>query len=214
MTDGTPYESHDSAQGASPPDALMDDILKLIDARIANQDGPSRTGRIHVTNQGQISDMVLPKGWKVGVQSQNVQGNSDYRDFRPEGDSDSNARLCFFYRGRVTSRASGERFHTLLKAPDHVLSGKELESLKEVLRDKVTPGFSLLSARTEELNGKRVLMIEGRFVEIQQDVRAILVDANGTTGRVVQEIYYQAPKDSYLRYLKHAKESMNSIEWK
>ncbi len=216
MTDGTPFEIQDdsaiSSQGIDGAEVLFEDILKLIEKRATDQYGPGRTGRVHFTNQGQISDIVLPEGWKAVAQADNVQGNSVYNDYRPT--SDSSVRISFFYRGRVTSRTAGARFHALLQEPNHILSSKEIESLKETLRDKGNNGFSVLSARTDDLNGKRVLIVEGRYDEIQQDNRSIYIDADGTTGRVVQEIYYQAPRDSYLRYLKQAKESMNSIRWR
>ncbi len=163
------------------------------------------------SNYGQISNMAMPAGWVPGEQLNNVVGNSSFRQFHPSDNPD--VRLSFYYRGRRTSEAAGEKFRRLLEERLHLLSRKELEAIAETVRDKAgTSGFKLFRARTEDINGKHVLIVEGRFVEIQQDTRCMLVDADGT-GTVVQEIAYQAPLSKYLRYLGQAKAAMDSIHW-
>jgi hypothetical protein len=83
-----------------------------------------------------------------------------------------------------------------------------------MLRERANPEvFHILSARTQDLNGKRVLLLEGRYTEIQKDLYEVFIDADGT-GRVVQEVYFLAPKIEYLHYLKAVKIAFSSIEWK
>ncbi|HEY9868983.1 MAG TPA: hypothetical protein V6D08_07440 [Candidatus Obscuribacterales bacterium] len=163
-------------------------------------------------DHGQIQRMSIPAGWQEGPSSINGAGTSHFREFHPR--EDPQVKLCFYYRGLRTSREAAKNFRDVLDKPPHVLSSAELASLKETLRDRGNPrDFKVLTAQTEDINGKRVLVVEGTYTGIQQDARAILVDSDGT-GSAVQEIYFQAPKGDYLRYLKTAKDSMKSIRWK
>lgn len=167
-----------------------------------------------VRNHGQIAEMTLPKGWEEGPPYR-FAGGIGTRSFReihpPEAPK---AMLCFYYRGLPINPEAGKNFHDILAKPGHVLTQDELNSLGEVLRDKAkAEDFTPFLARTEDWNGKRVLVVEGRYPGIQEDTFEIFVDASGD-GRAVQEIYYQAPKDIYIKYAKAAKDSMKSIQWK
>lgn len=105
-------------------------------------------------------------------------------------------------------------FHDILSATPHQLGASEFKSIPEVLQDKANPAdFGILSARTQNLSGKNVLIVEGRYKALQQDAYHIYVDSDGT-GSNVQEVFYQAPKDKYPAHLKEAKDSFNSIQWK
>jgi hypothetical protein len=165
-----------------------------------------------ITDRGQIKSMTLPSGWEEGPSTSGGIGSRSFREVHPAEFPD--AKLCFYYRGLPTSEKSGDAFKAILDKPPHILSGAEISSLDEVLRGKDDKTvFSPLMIKTEDMNGKRVLTVNGRLNERQDDLKEILVDAEGT-GRVVQEIYFQAPKELYTRYMKNAQQSMNSIEWK
>jgi len=172
------------------------------------------TANPEMKNHGQISEMSLPGAW-VETGPYSFAGGIGTRSFRgihpPEHPK---AILGFYYRGLPVSEEAGDHFHTILAEPPHVLGAAELESLSEVLRDKAwIVDFAKSSARTENINGKQILVVEGRYLGIQEDSCHFFVDALGD-GRVVQEIYYQAPKDIYARYLKEAQDSLKSIKWK
>lgn len=112
------------------------------------------------------------------------------------------------------SAPSAEAFHDVLAKPAHVLSSPELKSIAEVLDAKSDASvFNTLSARTESLNGKSVLIVEGRYKEKQVDTYALFLDSDGTGG-AVQEVYYQAPKADFMSKLKAAKEALKTVEWK
>lgn len=175
-----------------------------------NTDETSKNGE--VTDRGQISRMRLPQGWLPNQKQEGVVGNSSYIDYCSPASKE--IKLSFFYRGRPVSAASAETFHELLNKPAHTLTPAEIKSIGEIMRDRKNPAdFQMLSARTEVLNGKKVLVVEGRYNEIQQDTYAVFVDADGK-GKAVQEIYFQAPKADYMKHSKEAKDSIKTIEWK
>jgi hypothetical protein len=165
-----------------------------------------------ITNHGQIAKMTLPAGWEEGPSTSGGIGTRSFREVHPIADPD--AKLCFYYRGLPTSAEAGKSFRTVLDKPPHILTRAEIGSLNEVLRGKNDPTvFSPVMIKTEDINGKRVLTVNGRLNEKQADVKSILIDADGS-GTVVQEVYFQAPKELYLRYMKAARDAMESIEWK
>lgn len=165
-------------------------------------------------NHGQIAEMTLPTGWEEAPPYR-FTGGIGTRSFRnihpPEA---PNAILGFYYRGLPINEEAGKSFHDILQRPPHVLTQEEFKSLSEVLRDKAqAEDFISYVARTEDWNGKRVLVVEGRYAEIQEDTIELFVDAR-RDGRVIQEIYFQAPKDVYLKYAKAARGAMKSIQWR
>src|SRR5262249_29954654 len=94
------------------------------------------------------------------------------------------------------------------------LGPDEIKDVAQVIRDKSNQDdFELFSPRTESLNGKMVLVIEGRYVEAQEDAYSIYVDADGS-GRLIRELHYRAPKYQFLRYLTSARKTFRSIVWK
>lgn len=166
-----------------------------------------------VRNRGQIAEMTLPEGWVEAppVVFSGGQGMKSRRVIHPP---DLPAvRLTFFYRGLPMNRRAGQAFLKVLQQPPHDISDEEWNSLTVLLRDRDPEEFTRFTARTEDWNGRRVLVVEGRYLELQEDNLEIFVDAVGD-GRTVQEILYQAPKDLYNRYLRGAETALKSIKWK
>ena len=165
-----------------------------------------------VANHGQIRSMTLPPNWVEGQSTSGGIGSRLFREVHPVDAPD--AKLCFYYRGLPTREEVGNTFSAILAKPAHILSKGEINSISEILRGKDNPKtFSAQMIKTEDINGKRVLTLNGRLIQKQEDVKAILIDADGT-GTVIQEIYFQAPKELYLRFMKGARDAMNSIVWK
>lgn len=175
-----------------------------------NENDTTKTQEL--VDHGQIDRMTLPHGWEASRSQDGVVGSSTYKDFCPPDNKE--VKMAFFFRGRPVSEYAATTFHTLLAKAPHILTPSEIKSVGEILRDRQDPAdFSMLSAHTESLNGKMALVVEGRYKQIQQDTYAVMIDADGT-GKFVQEIYFQAPKDEYARRLKDARQSIKSIHWK
>lgn len=172
----------------------------------------SETESEKVIGKGQIASMSLPRGWVEGKTVSGGVGTRSWQEFHPPASPDAN--LCFYFRGLPASQEGGAAFRAVLDKPAHVLSQSEINSLGEVLRGKNDPtDFTAVMIRTEDLNGKKVLMVSGRLNRTQEDLHEILLDTRGD-GKTVQEIYFQAPKDLYMKYIKDVKDSFKSIEWK
>ncbi len=185
---------------------LMNDVMNALMMNATKEAGNE------INNLGQIDKMEMPGGWQAGPDYNSAQHAATYQEYHPNGAPD--CQIGFYYRGKRTSDFGGKNFHELLDKAPHELSPEELRSVKETLRDKADPNdFTLSSARTEDLNGKRVLIVEGRYNAIQQDSKHIFVDSDGS-GTAVQELFFQAPKEKFPQYKKAADEAIKSIRWK
>lgn len=165
-------------------------------------------------NHGQIETIALPDGWLEKPQEYDYRGigTRSLREFYPP--EEPLARLTFFYRGLPVRKETANAFKSILSRDSHPLSRTELSTLEEILRERLEPTvFNLISARTDNVSGRRVIMIEGRYRETECDLYEVIVDTEGD-GTVVQEIYYQAPKDSFFKYLRPAQKAIKSIVWK
>lgn len=169
--------------------------------------------QVLIENHGQIRVMSFPNGWAKNEPSsfESIPTKSWVEVY---AQADQRASICFYYRGAPESAAVGLAFRAILDQAPHTLLPKELRALSTVLRGKDDPAsFSIITARTADYNERRVLIIEGRAIKTQEDIYALIVDAEGN-GRVIQEIYYQAPKDIYLKFLREARTAFKSIRWK
>lgn len=168
--------------------------------------------RLEVANFGVVSSFTLPANW---VESNFGQGEPQQGRSRIFNQSDTpSAQLCFFFRGHRVSEQAAANFLTLLSSPDHFLKSSEFKSVAEIVRDLGnTATFKLLQAATRQVNNKRVLTVEGRFVQSGQDTYSIFADVDGS-GTIVQEIHYQAPKLEFTRYLAEVRAAITSLQWR
>ena len=195
--------------GSTEPGADNDWFEELGDARWQGAGNSNLLSDI-----GQIQQINLPASWTERLQEGKPAGNVLFREFGPAAQSD--VEFSFYYRGLRTGQRSGQSFCEILQRPPHQVSSEELEDLSQTLRNKYQDYFFLISAHTEYLAGKTVLIVEGSYHSgnpDQIDTYACYLDSDGT-GTAVQEIYYQASKNNYQRYLQDARDSLKSILWK
>lgn len=165
-----------------------------------------------VVSEGQVARMSLPSSWQNGRELHNVRGNSSYHELNPAGDKET--KLYLFDRGFPMTDGAAKAFHDVMSKPPHDLNASEVASLRELLRGKGdSTVFQFNQAKTENLNGRRILCIEGLYKEDQIGMRAIFIPANDS-GSMVQEIEYQAPKAKYNSHLNDANQAFKSIIWK
>lgn len=195
-------ENPDSVSTQRLMDAVMTSIMKT----------GTLPDRPEMTNLGQIQKMQMPAGWEAGPDYSHRDHSYTYHEFHPQGQKD--CQLGFYYRGRRTSEVAGRNFNQILDAPAHELTPAEYSSLGEVLRDKAkAEDFTVKSARTEDINGKRVLVVEGRYNVNQNDSFHVFVDSDNS-GTAVQEVFFQAPKDKFAKYGADAEQSIRKVRWR
>lgn len=161
---------------------------------------------------GPIGHIRLPGSWFKGEEKKHVVGRSDFVSYWNSNNHE--VKFCFFFRGSLTSNTAAQDFKAALSLEPHKLSAKEIESLAEILWDKANSNkFSLLLAKTEDLNDRRVLMVEGSFKDWGLFTRSYFIDCD-KSGSIVQEVFFIAPKGDYQKYYIQADKAFNSIFWR
>lgn len=184
-----------------------------VSERVESTDPLDFESAVEILSRGAIREMRLPSGWVRGERKEREEERMySYESFHPRGRPD--VMLWFYYRGHRVSDAAAAAFRQMLTGPAQVLSPDEIRSVAEVIRDKSDPDdFRIVMAKTEEIGGRRILSLEGRYVDAQEDAYTLYADSGGS-GEVVQEIHYRAPKADYLGHLVEAKAAFRSIVWK
>jgi hypothetical protein len=133
------------------------------------------------------------------------------REFKPANTED--VRLCLYYRGQPISDSAGQTIQAVLGEKPHSLTTREIADLNEVLDDIAYPElFSILSIRTDDLNGKRILLVEGRWLKEQWDTYSLFISCN-ESGTIIQQVYFLAPVRQYANFIAMVKRCLGAIEW-
>ncbi|MBX9568011.1 MAG: hypothetical protein K2X77_03910 [Candidatus Obscuribacterales bacterium] len=164
-----------------------------------------------ILNIGAIDEMKLPTGWTKGAEKQNIAGQGTSKQFLAPGKND--VEITVFDRGRRYS-ANANAFKSVLDKAPHVISPFELQSISTVLGNyNDARAFEMSSCKTENINGKNVLVIEGTWKANGHKSYSVIANPDGK-GETVQEIYFKAPEPEYKAQANSAIQSIKSIRWK
>jgi hypothetical protein len=165
-----------------------------------------------VTDIGRVDSMTMPDHFEVGKKVSGTYANNSFQEYHLKNNND--VKIYFEYRGRPMSEGPSRNFRELLDKPPHILDSAEQAKVRDVFGAKSNPDdFKILLAKTEDLNGKRVLILEGRNPHRNTSSRTTYIDTDGS-GSAVQEITYQAPTRDYMRNLTPALNALKTIKWK
>jgi hypothetical protein len=193
--------------------AQADVNAKLVEYRLGSPLMASSASLPEAKDIGQVADMKLPAGFVPGKQSGGNGGSvSSFQEFHSGSNPDM--KVYFEYRGHRMSPGASADFHSVLAEPAHNLPQPELDKLHEVLQAKGGPSdFQISTAKTQDVNGKRVLVVEGDYLKFGLRARTMYVDSDGTGG-AVQEITFQAPTNVFKQNIIQGTKSLESVTWK
>ncbi len=164
-----------------------------------------------IQNQGQIKSMELPASWQLLDDYDPHAAQPSYLRYGPG--NLANVELYLYFPGRALPGAVQQSIKNILGGPERQLSATEIDSISILLRDASLPGaFSFLNVRSQNWKGKKVLLVEGRWNEIQQDRFWLIVPSNSEC-ETHQEIWFQAPSDVYPAQLRNARQALETICW-
>jgi len=167
---------------------------------------------LSLLSRGPVAQMHLPPGWIFGEKQDSGARRYSFQNLHPAGNE--SAMVSFFYRGFQIDEQSAVSFKRILAEEVHDLTFAELESIREVIQDRADPQFfDLKLVRTKTLNNKRILVIEGFYKHCPEGRLELFVPAD-SEGRIIQEIFYQAPIVSYPQFRPAACKAFDSIVWK
>jgi hypothetical protein len=168
--------------------------------------------QIVVTNRGQVKRFDVPEGWSETTPSRGV-GDVDYLQEFTSAENEA-VKLSFYYRGTRINKVTATEFLHIQATEPHELLPAERERIGIVIRDAAeTKWFDLQSIRTDVINKKKVLVVEGTWRKNRLSNLGLFLDTDGS-GSAIQEIHYLAPEEDYQQFLPVAIKAIKSIEWK
>lgn len=156
-----------------------------------------------------IKGLETPDGWEREITECGLDRTACSVNFRPTDGSDTT--LSFYDRGYPVVGSGAELFQQLIEKPSHVLNEDEIKQLTEqvigVLADK--SAFKITRAQTEDLNGKRVLTIDGDWSNGKK-FHGYFIPA---PDHRIREMYFEGDKQAFDTNFRSALDSINSIQW-
>lgn len=169
-----------------------------------------KSGAVEILNQGRISRIHLPEGWSPMAATEDTGAAYVQKWQRAEAPE---AMLSFFYRGHPVTDLAATCFVGVLASDPHELSQTEFEDLGDATGNcAYKNAFELRRAHTALLNERMVLCIEGFWLNSSICSHQIFIDASGD-GRIIQEIHFVAPPESYAKYLPEIRQALDTIVW-
>jgi hypothetical protein len=164
-----------------------------------------------LSNFGAVSLMHMPDRWQEEDQGPVLFGQAASRVFRPPQTNVGGLFLRLL--PMALNGPTQKSWLFALSGRPRKLAGQQLAELEDVLRWMLDPAvFAIESAKTADLNGKRVLAIRGVWLEHDFQVLSFFLDTTGK-GDFVQEIYYGAPTAQYEEWLPAARAAFATIIW-
>lgn len=150
-----------------------------------------------------------PDGWDREIKECGFDRSSCSVNFRPPDGSDST--LSFFDRGFPVVGSGAEKFRQLMAKQSHVLNAAEIDGLTEQvlgpLADK--SAFKVSHAETKELNGKKVLALDGEWTSGKK-FHGYFIPA---PDHHIREMYFEGDSDGFNLNLRNALNAIQSIQW-
>lgn len=155
--------------------------------------------------------MNLPDGW-TEIKQAPREDLVHIKEFVSPLNSET--KVMFYYRGRRVDKNTGDSFVHILSQDDHELTAEEFGTITIVLNNASIPDyFQVSSCRTETINGKRVLLVEGIWKDGGLLNLGVFIDSD-KTGTAVQEVHYVAPQEHYASYIGDIEKAISEIVWK
>lgn len=153
----------------------------------------------------------LPEGWVEQTWTSDDPPPARGREFRNL--KDSGAVLCVWYRGHGLPAKTAASISTVLAKSPHKLTDDEVQMVRNGLGNIVYERmFKLASARVENIAGRSVLIVEGRWNELGKDGYHVFIPVSADCEKL-EEIYLVAPPDSYPHNADAVKSALACIEW-
>lgn len=156
-----------------------------------------------------VRGLETPNGWEREITECGLDRTACSVSFRPPDGSDTT--LSFYDRGYPVLGAGAEKFRELIDKPPHSLTADEIEQLTEQvigpLADK--SAFAITHARTEELNGKRVLTIDGDWSSGKK-FHGYFIPAQNHR---IRELFFEGDTAEFDLNFRSAQRSISTIQW-
>lgn len=148
----------------------------------------------------------LPSGW---VQ---VQPNFSYRGSLKQFGPPAGKQTAITIHHYRMKKSTGRNLKKIFAAPPHSLDSAELEELADLVPECSNDAVFILSyAKTIDLAGRRVLVIEGKNKQTSKDSYFVYTASADTGFEDYTSVSFEAPHEDYVRYRDQAIEAIHSL---
>jgi hypothetical protein len=166
-----------------------------------------------VLDFGPVARLRLPPDWEEKPHTPSPPYGPKSRTFHPPGVQQ--ATIVLHSSGRANDKDARRAWlHVVRHGRPRPLRSAEQKELQEVpIYGFSEKGFQRRAARTENINGRRVLVVEGHWADHGLDMYIVVAD-DSRDGSHTHEIYFAAPHRMYALYLDAWLASLRTIRWK
>lgn len=163
---------------------------------------------------GAIAKFSLPERWKLAKHEEDARGY--IYTWIPETQKwniagEDIVSLNVGWVGRPLNDREASFLHELLLEPPRALTANDIQKLKYFLDDKAdSKSFAIDSARTMDIDGKRVMRITGHGTREAIYVDCLYIDTAGD-GRIVQEVSFISPTKMLSTYKADGDKAFSSL---
>ncbi|MFN8655861.1 MAG: hypothetical protein U0105_05945 [Candidatus Obscuribacterales bacterium] len=164
-----------------------------------------------ITNSGDIAKMQWPEKWVPEPEKSAYETLNHSTAFNPAAAGAKDARLVVNISKPNANPELEAAVRSICSKPHHELTQDEIKAIKQLLGPLGDPEVFNLKARTEELNGRTVLAVDGNFKTADRKLTGYLLT---TANNEMQSVFFSAPAKIFDEYRPAADSAMQSIKWR
>lgn len=150
----------------------------------------------------------MPSGWQAAKPDFSYHGSA--KMFVPE--KDATCAIIFVYD--VLRAEYRKVMQRLLESPAKPVEDKDLQQLIGLIPDYTNDkGFRLTEAYTKSIDGKRVLVIAGKDIDIERDFYFVYSSDTDVGFETYTKIWFVGPLEAPVQYKKEAIDAINSLKF-
>lgn len=166
---------------------------------------------IQLENFGPVKELQIPENW---IQENTKRNQNALKSFiKYHHPHDTNIQICVHYKGLPVSDNSALLFSKVLESDIENLTTSNLDSLQEILGNlAISQEFKTEESKLVSKNGKRLLQVDGSWVNLSLKSRSYFIDAR-EDGSIVYELYFASPTEKFDEYWAEVDRSIQSVVW-
>lgn len=164
-----------------------------------------------LANEGDIAKMMWPAQWVPEPEKNAYEALNHSTAFNPAAAGARDARLVVNLSKPNANPELEAAVRSICSKPAHELTQDEVKSIKQLLGPLGDPEVFNLKARTETLNGRTVLAVDGNFKTADRKLTGYLFT---TANNEMQSVFFSAPAKTFDEYKPAAEGAIRSIKWR
>lgn len=180
---------------------------------------------LSLQHHGSIGKLDMPRGFRRNTVlaqdspiNTSVHSPDSYRAYSLGRDADT--KICYW---KLDAHSPGEQSAAAMQKlltpgpnnPPHKLSQDEIDAISEAIPSALygyNGNFEVLQLLTTDINGKRVLMMETKYRDVDRSTIGIFANPDPKTSSI-EMVWFEANKAQYRAHAGDAWRAIQSLKW-